>query len=128
MIYCIRQGLLGQPMSNCRKPESKTCCMALVVLRTGIWRHFTFGNCFEAKANPVNLRTLGLKQLYPFTPAHDQNRNCLKGVLQNRPLFKAQVESMERMAVVAELRDDSTGEHSYRVGRLASLLPQRGRL
>jgi putative two-component system response regulator len=29
---------------------------------------------------------------------------------------------LERLAVTAELRDDSTGEHSYRVGKLASLL------
>jgi putative two-component system response regulator len=31
---------------------------------------------------------------------------------------------LERLAVTAELRDDSTGEHSYRVGKLASLLAQ----
>lgn len=37
-------------------------------------------------------------------------------------LFKARVEAMERLAVAAELRDDSTGEHSYRVGRLACIL------
>ena len=41
---------------------------------------------------------------------------------QSQELFKARVEVMERLAVAAELRDDSTGEHSYRVGRLASLL------
>jgi len=29
---------------------------------------------------------------------------------------------MERLAIAAELRDDSTGEHSYRVGRIACLL------
>jgi len=29
---------------------------------------------------------------------------------------------LERLAVTAELRDDSTGEHSYRVGKLSSLL------
>ena len=46
----------------------------------------------------------------------------LEGRVAKHALFKAQVESMERMAVVAELRDDSTGAHSYRVGRLASLL------
>ena len=46
----------------------------------------------------------------------------LEGRVAKQALFKAQVESMERMAVVAELRDDSTGAHSYRVGRLASLL------
>jgi putative two-component system response regulator len=31
---------------------------------------------------------------------------------------------LERLAVTAELRDDSTGEHSYRVGKLAGLLAQ----
>ncbi|MBL8512869.1 MAG: HD domain-containing protein [Betaproteobacteria bacterium] len=41
---------------------------------------------------------------------------------QSKELFVARVEVMERLAVAAELRDDSTGEHSYRVGRLASLL------
>ena len=34
---------------------------------------------------------------------------------QSQELFKARVEVMERLAVAAELRDDSTGEHSYRV-------------
>lgn len=39
-----------------------------------------------------------------------------------RALFRSRVEMLERMAVTAELRDDSTGEHSYRVGKLSSLL------
>lgn len=39
-----------------------------------------------------------------------------------RALFHSRIEMLERMAVTAELRDDSTGEHSYRVGKLASLL------
>ena len=43
-------------------------------------------------------------------------------VKQKQELFKARTETMERLAVAAELRDDSTGEHSYRVGRLACLL------
>lgn len=41
-----------------------------------------------------------------------------------RDLFRSRIEMLERMAVTAELRDDSTGEHSYRVGKLASLLAQ----
>lgn len=40
----------------------------------------------------------------------------------NRQLVRSHIEMLERMAVTAELRDDSTGEHSYRVGKLASLL------
>ena len=43
-------------------------------------------------------------------------------IRQRQELFKSRVEAMERLAVAAELRDDSTGEHSYRVGRMACLL------
>ena len=39
-------------------------------------------------------------------------------------LFKSRIEMLERLAVTAELRDDSTGLHSYRVGKLAALLGQ----
>lgn len=39
-------------------------------------------------------------------------------------LFKSRIELLERLAVTAELRDDSTGLHSYRVGKLAALLAQ----
>lgn len=36
--------------------------------------------------------------------------------------FVAQIEVMERLAIAAELRDDDSGLHAYRVGRLAQLL------
>jgi putative two-component system response regulator len=39
-------------------------------------------------------------------------------------LMKSRIEMLERLAVTAELRDDTTGEHSYRVGKLAALLAQ----
>jgi len=48
----------------------------------------------------------------------------LQGQVAEQELFKSRIEMLERLAVTAELRDDSTGEHSYRVGRLASLLAQ----
>lgn len=47
---------------------------------------------------------------------------ALQGQVAERELFQARVEMLERLAVTAELRDDSTGEHSYRVGKLAALL------
>lgn len=47
---------------------------------------------------------------------------ALQGKVAQQELFKSQIEMLERLAVTAELRDDSTGEHSYRVGKLASLL------
>ena len=43
-------------------------------------------------------------------------------LIKDQELFIARIEVMERLAVAAELRDDSSGKHSYRVGRLAQLL------
>ncbi|MBZ0248101.1 MAG: HD domain-containing protein [Burkholderiales bacterium] len=47
---------------------------------------------------------------------------ALRGLVAEQELFRSRVEMLERLAVTAELRDDSTGEHSYRVGKLSSLL------
>jgi putative two-component system response regulator len=49
---------------------------------------------------------------------------ALQGKIAQQELFKSQIEMLERLAVTAELRDDSTGEHSYRVGKLSALLAQ----
>jgi putative two-component system response regulator len=81
------------------------------------------------KQNVLQHVKLHLKQLHAAVEdeANAMRRlttrqEVLEGRIAKQALFKAQVEGMERMAVVAEMRDDSTGEHSYRVGRLASLL------
>lgn len=47
---------------------------------------------------------------------------ALQGKVAEQELFRSRIEMLERLAVTAELRDDSTGEHSYRVGKLAALL------
>jgi len=49
-------------------------------------------------------------------------RDRLVEQVAHQELMKSRIEMLERLAVTAELRDDTTGEHSYRVGRLASLL------
>lgn len=81
------------------------------------------------KQNVLQHVKLHLEQLHPALEDESNvfrrlttREEVLEGRIAKQALFKAQVESMERMAVVAELRDDSTGAHSYRVGRLASLL------
>ena len=81
------------------------------------------------KQNVLQHVKLHLEQLHPALKDESNvfrrlttREEVLEGRVAKQALFKAQVESMERMAVVAELRDDSTGAHSYRVGRLASLL------
>jgi putative two-component system response regulator len=56
---------------------------------------------------------------------HEQSlRGKLAEQVAQQELMKSRIEMLERLAVTAELRDDSTGEHSYRVGRLSSLLGQ----
>jgi putative two-component system response regulator len=64
-------------------------------------------------------------EVRPVDPAsvHLKRREAaLEGQVAQRELFQARIEMLERLAVTAELRDDATGEHSYRVGMLASLL------
>lgn len=53
-----------------------------------------------------------------------RQEDALEGKVAQQELFRSRIEMLERLAVTAELRDDSTGEHSYRVGKLAALLAQ----
>ena len=97
---------------------------ALVYLRQLLEQQST-----TQKQNIMQHVRLHLEQLHPALEDEtsvirrlNTRQEVLEGRVAKQALFKAQVESMERIAVVAELRDDSTGAHSYRVGRLASLL------
>ena len=60
----------------------------------------------------------------PITARLKSQEAALQGKVAEQELFRSQIEMLERLAVTAELRDDSTGEHSYRVGKLAALLAQ----
>ncbi|NJD87423.1 MAG: HD domain-containing protein [Betaproteobacteria bacterium] len=46
----------------------------------------------------------------------------LKAKVLQRELDRSRQEMLERMAVAADIREDITGEHGYRVGRLSALL------
>ena len=59
-----------------------------------------------------------------FSTRLKQQEALLQGKVAEQELFKSRIEMLERLAVTAELRDDSTGEHSYRVGRMSALLAQ----
>ena len=55
-----------------------------------------------------------------------QNYQVLKGLVDERTeeLDRAHLETIKRLARMAELRDDATGKHTYRVARLSALLAQ----
>lgn len=81
--------------------------------------------------NALNHLRIHLDRLgqVPEGKGPDQNRlarqeAALKGKIAEQELFRSRIEMLERLAVTAELRDDSTGEHSYRVGKLAGLLAE----
>ena len=58
----------------------------------------------------------------PITTRLQRQEAALQGKVAEQELFRSRIEMLERLAVTAELRDDSTGEHSYRVGKLSALL------
>jgi putative two-component system response regulator len=74
----------------------------------------------------LHLQELGheLRVEAPITTRLQRQEAALQGKVAEQELFKSRIEMLERLAVTAELRDDSTGEHSYRVGKLAALLAQ----
>ena len=73
----------------------------------------------EIYLDTLNVKAIGASVEEKKLARHEA---ALKGRVAERELFQTRIEMLERLAVTAELRDDSTGEHSYRVGRLASLL------
>jgi putative two-component system response regulator len=84
----------------------------------------------EAKAAQVLLHhTEYLKQVEQpaFSPgsidvAMANQRGKLRIQLGERELMRNRILLLEQQSVAAELHDDTTGEHCYRVGRLASIL------
>jgi putative two-component system response regulator len=54
--------------------------------------------------------------------ALEQTQSSLRGQLSERDVMRSRIAMLEQQSVAAELHDDTTGEHCYRVGRLASLL------
>jgi putative two-component system response regulator len=52
----------------------------------------------------------------------DSRRSNLRVQLGERELMKSRIAMLEQQSVAAELHDDTTGEHCYRVGRLASIV------
>jgi putative two-component system response regulator len=56
----------------------------------------------------------------------NETRSSLQGLVQAKTLElrQAHLETLERLGRVAEIRDDATGQHTNRVGRLSALIAQ----
>lgn len=79
-------------------------------------------NCLAHLKRHLDLLGSDSRHVDPAAVHLKRREAALQGKIAERELFQARVEMLERLAVTAELRDDSTGEHSYRVGKLAALL------
>jgi putative two-component system response regulator len=79
-------------------------------------------NCLAHLKLHLDHLTTDVRQVDPAAVHLKRREAALQGKIAERELFQARVEMLERLAVTAELRDDSTGEHSYRVGKLSAVL------
>jgi putative two-component system response regulator len=84
---------------------------------------------FVTKPFDVTEVLLRIKNLLETRSLHllfEGHNHILQGELQKRTgqLEHAQMETLERLALAAEFRDDDTGEHTQRVGRMAAMLAQ----
>ncbi|HRE18561.1 MAG TPA: HD domain-containing protein [Rhodocyclaceae bacterium] len=53
---------------------------------------------------------------------HQRDELELRSLVLEREVARSRLEMLERMAVAADIREDISGEHGYRVGRLSALL------
>ena len=76
----------------------------------------------------LRIRTL-LETRFLYLEIQSQNQMLEAKVRERtRELESAQIEIMERLAKAAEYRDDTTGQHTERVGQMAALLAREIRL
>jgi len=69
-------------------------------------------------ANMLDIRFLTLSLQIENTTLEERVRD------RTRELEESHIETFERLALAAEYRDDDTGQHTRRVGRMAALLAQ----
>jgi putative two-component system response regulator len=69
-------------------------------------------------ANMLDIRTLTLELKAKNATLEDRVRE------RTQELDESHIETFERLALAAEYRDDDTGQHTRRVGRMAALLAQ----
>lgn len=69
-------------------------------------------------ANMLDIRTLTLELRAKNATLEDRVRE------RTQELEESHIETFERLALAAEYRDDDTGQHTRRVGRMAALLAQ----
>jgi putative two-component system response regulator len=78
----------------------------------------TIANLATLKGSP-NGAILGFR---PNNAELDRTEAELRAKVLQRDLDRTRQEMLERMAIAADIREDISGEHGYRVGRLAALL------
>jgi putative two-component system response regulator len=70
----------------------------------------------------ARLDSAPLRQPRAGDAAVTHEQALLRDGLQQRELIRNRMRLLEQQSVAAELHDDTTGEHCYRVGRLAAIL------
>jgi putative two-component system response regulator len=80
---------------------------------------------FQADELLLRIRTL-LETRLLYVQIQSQNQLLEAKVRERtRELVEAQIEIIERLAIAAEFRDDTTGHHTQRVGQMSALLARQ---
>jgi tetratricopeptide (TPR) repeat protein len=90
--------------------------------------------CYIRSVRERSVLALFSQSIYPISdqcPVEMQDLQVLarkeaelRAQVAERQLVASQVEMLERLAITADLRDEATGQHGYRVGALSALLAQ----
>ena len=76
-------------------------------------------------ASPVHTLDLSSAQRRPDLLSLECDHADLRARVAERQAANSILEMLERLAITADIKEEASGEHGYRVGRLSSLIAQR---
>jgi putative two-component system response regulator len=116
-----RDTLLALVMAHERAGDNDRAAEYQGQLMQATWRAQQDNALFHNHLHQAKLRYVG-HQEKQIGVVQDRHLEVLKRKSVEVVRLKERIEMFERLAVTAELRDDETGKHSFRVGKLCALL------
>lgn len=111
---------LAKAYDRAEQPERALECLDALIVHLRASRERGIAALLEA--SPSFLRDSVISAEHADLRGLNLKKANLRAKVAERETISSQLEMLERFAVTAMLRDDATGEHGFRVGRLASLL------
>ncbi|MGZ5098746.1 MAG: HD domain-containing phosphohydrolase, partial [Usitatibacter sp.] len=104
------------------KPEQALACMRQLISHLSAMREKGLVALLN-QAKQVDTESLILSERHDLRALKSREAE-LRAKVAEREVVNSRIEMFERLAVTADLKEEASGEHGYRVGKLSSLLAE----